>query len=103
MASVSGKVGAGRRPTPAAVAPEHVPEPPDSLLEVSDLGVLPRGTVAVVSGARSLELKIVAAVLELSSSSSSAWDVDAAAAVLEAAQLGQQHARVDDDAGQVRL
>ena len=62
MASVSGKVGAGRRPAPASAAPAQVSEPPDSLLEVSDLGVLPRGTVAVVSGARSLELKIIAAV-----------------------------------------
>ena len=62
MASVSGKVGARRRPAPAAAAPAQVSEPSDSLLEVSDLGVLPRGTVAVVSGARSLELKIIAAV-----------------------------------------
>lgn len=62
MASVSGKVGAGRRSAPVAAAPETIAQPDDSLLEVSDLGVLPRGTVAVVSGARSLELKIVAAV-----------------------------------------
>ncbi|TRW79876.1 hypothetical protein FK535_21310 [Mycolicibacterium sp. 018/SC-01/001] len=62
MASVSGKVGPSRRPAPAVAAPAEVSKPDDSLLEVSDPGVLPRGTVAVVSGARSLELKIVAAV-----------------------------------------
>ncbi|MFB1295390.1 hypothetical protein ACAG24_007745 [Mycobacterium sp. pW049] len=65
MASVSSKVGGSRR----AVAP--VPElsnTPDSLLPVPDSlsevlpDSLPRGTVAVVSGARSLQLNMVAAV-----------------------------------------
>ncbi|PRC41458.1 hypothetical protein C6A85_000000115510, partial [Mycobacterium sp. ITM-2017-0098] len=68
MASVSSKVGGSRR----AVAP--VPEPatssgtPDSLLPVPDSlaellpDSLPRGTVAVLSGARSLQLSLVAAV-----------------------------------------
>ena len=65
MASVSSKVGGSRR----AVAP--VPElstTPDSLLPVPDSlsevlpDSLPRGTVAVVSGARSLQLSMVAAV-----------------------------------------
>ncbi|MHA0285935.1 hypothetical protein ACXYX3_05715 [Mycobacterium sp. C3-094] len=62
MASVSGKVGGSRRPAPVAAVPVETSQPTDSLLEVSDLGSLPRGTVAVMSGARSLELKIVAAV-----------------------------------------
>ncbi|MEH3143535.1 MAG: hypothetical protein PGN37_25985 [Mycobacterium kyogaense] len=62
MASVSGKVGSSRRSAPAAAASTEVPQPADSLLEVSDLTSLPRGTVAVMSGARSLELRIIAAV-----------------------------------------
>ncbi|MEW5811433.1 MAG: hypothetical protein AB1925_18485 [Actinomycetota bacterium] len=65
MASVSGKVGVSRRPAPAAAPEVGDPGAADSLLEMADLGAsipVPRGTVAVVSGARSLELKIVAAV-----------------------------------------
>ncbi|MDG4664091.1 hypothetical protein [Mycobacterium sp. 236(2023)] len=65
IASVSSKVGGSRR----AVAP--VPElssTPDSLLPVPESltevlpDSLPRGTVAVLSGARSLQLSMVAAV-----------------------------------------
>lgn len=62
MAAVSGKVGAGRRPAPAAPAEPAAFSPPDTLLAVSDSLSLPRGTVAVLAGARSLELSIVAAV-----------------------------------------
>ncbi|BBX71759.1 hypothetical protein [Mycolicibacterium psychrotolerans] len=62
MAAVSGKVGAGRRPAPVAAAGPVPFSPPDSLLPMPDSLSLPRGTVAILSGARSLELSIVAAV-----------------------------------------
>ncbi len=61
MAAVSGKVGAG--PLSTDLLPESeakLPIPP-SLVEVLP-NALPRGTVAVLSGARSLLLSIVAAV-----------------------------------------
>ncbi|PEG39064.1 hypothetical protein CRI77_16830 [Mycolicibacterium duvalii] len=65
MASISGKVGSGRRavaPVPElSGTPESLLPVPDSLAELlSD--PLPRGTVAVVAGARSLQLGMVAAV-----------------------------------------
>jgi hypothetical protein len=64
MAAVTGKVGSGRRgPTPAA-DPSPVSESllplPESLAEQLPRS-LPRGTVAVLSGARSLPLGMVAA------------------------------------------
>lgn len=62
MAAVSGKVGASRRPPPVAAAEPTAFSPPDSLLATPDPLSLPRGTVAILSGARSLELSIVAAV-----------------------------------------
>ena len=55
IAAVSGKVGGARREAAPAVEPLPVPE---SLLPVP----LPRGTVAVLTGARSLPLSMVAAV-----------------------------------------
>ena len=55
IAAVSGKVGGGRREAAPAVEPPPVSE---SLLPVP----LPRGTVAVLTGARSLALSMVAAV-----------------------------------------
>jgi hypothetical protein len=65
MAAVSGKVGGGRRgPAPS---PDLLPESesllpvPESLTELLPKS-LPRGTVAVLSGARSLPLSMVAAV-----------------------------------------
>lgn len=69
MASVTGKVGVGRRPLEPSVdpapssdsllaTPDSLPEPLAEVLPAS----LPRGTVAVVSGARSLQLGLVAAV-----------------------------------------
>ncbi|MFG1930352.1 hypothetical protein ACGFK1_06800 [Mycobacterium sp. NPDC048908] len=65
IAAVSGKVGAGRRgpaptadPLPATESLLPVPETLAELLPAS----LPRGSVAVVSGARSLSLSMVAAV-----------------------------------------
>jgi hypothetical protein len=65
MAAVSGKVGSSRR----GAAPSGTPLPesesllplPESLAELLPTS-LPRGTVAVVSGARSLSLSMVAAV-----------------------------------------
>jgi hypothetical protein len=65
MAAVSGKVGSGRRG--AAPSPEQLPDSesllpmPESLVDALP-GRLPRGTVAVLSGARSLPLSMVAAV-----------------------------------------
>ncbi|UXA20598.1 hypothetical protein [Mycobacterium sp. SMC-4] len=69
MASISGKVGVSRR---AAVPVVERSSPPDSLLTDPDSlpeplaemlpTSLPRGMVAVVSGARSLQLGLVAAV-----------------------------------------
>lgn len=63
MAAVSGKVGVGRRGSAAAtvVQPEATLAVPQWLVEVLP-GGLPRGTVAVLSGARSLLLSLVAAV-----------------------------------------
>lgn len=65
MAEVSGKVGAGRRGQAAAPDPLPASESllpiPDSLVETLPAG-LPRGVVAVLSGARSLALSLVAAV-----------------------------------------
>jgi hypothetical protein len=64
MAAVAGKVGSGRRgPTPS-VDPAPVAESllplPESLADQLPVS-LPRGTVAVLSGARSLSLGMVAA------------------------------------------
>lgn len=68
MASVSSKVGGSRRavaPTPGHATLSGTPDSllpvPDSLAEVLP-DSLPRGTVAVISGARSLQLSMVAAV-----------------------------------------
>ncbi len=70
MAAVSGKVGAGRQAgshSHAALAEGLLPDSeaklpvPPSLAEVLP-GALPRGTVAVLSGARSLPLSMVAAM-----------------------------------------
>jgi hypothetical protein len=65
MAAVAGKVGSGRRgPAPSndpSPASENLLPLPESLAEQLPLS-LPRGTVAVLSGARSLPLSMVAAV-----------------------------------------
>ncbi|WP_420109639.1 hypothetical protein [Mycolicibacter arupensis] len=64
MAAVGGKVGAGRQgpsAVPVAPAAEAMLPVPPLLAEVLPAG-LPRGTVAVLSGARSLMLGMVAAV-----------------------------------------
>ncbi|MGV0749291.1 hypothetical protein [Mycolicibacter heraklionensis] len=68
MAAVSGKVGAGRRGAGSSATTTLVAPAADSVLPVPSLlaGVLPaglpRGTVAVLSGARSLMLSMVATV-----------------------------------------
>ena len=68
MASVSSKVGGSRRAVAPIPEPATISETPDSLLPVPDSlaellpDSLPRGTVAVLSGARSLQLSMVAAV-----------------------------------------
>jgi hypothetical protein len=68
MADVSGKVGTGRRGHVAAAdVPDPIPDSenllpvPESLAELLPAG-LPRGVVAVLSGARSLPLSMAAAV-----------------------------------------
>ncbi|MEO3760725.1 hypothetical protein ABGB19_20885 [Mycobacterium sp. B14F4] len=65
MAAVSGKVGGGRRGAVPSndelPASESLLPVPESLAELLP-APLPRGTVAVVSGARSLPLSMVAAV-----------------------------------------
>jgi hypothetical protein len=65
IAAVSGKVGGGRRG--AAPSTEQLPDAESLLPMPESLGdvlpaPLPRGTVAVLSGARSLSLSMVAAV-----------------------------------------
>ena len=69
MAEVSGRTSATVGPTRRGVMPSHTALPAsESLLPIpeslADLlpGSLPRGSVAVVSGARSLSLRLVAAV-----------------------------------------
>lgn len=68
IASVSSKVGGSRRSVAPVPEPATFSETPDSLLPVPDSlaellpDSLPRGTVAVLSGARSLQLSMVAAV-----------------------------------------
>ncbi|OBI71499.1 hypothetical protein A5663_09130 [Mycobacterium sp. E740] len=63
MAAVSGKVGGGRRGMASSAeqlpASESLLPTPETLTE---LGPLPRGSVAVVTGARSLPLSIVSEV-----------------------------------------
>lgn len=65
MAEISGKVGASRRgpagPQDLMPSSESLLPIPESLAEALPAG-LPRGTVAVLSGARSLVLSLVAAV-----------------------------------------
>lgn len=65
MAAISGRVGAGHRagppPSAAEAAPKSLLPVPESLLGALP-GGLPRGAVAVTSGARSLPLGMVAAV-----------------------------------------
>ncbi|MEW2481387.1 hypothetical protein AB0876_17520 [Mycobacterium sp. NPDC049093] len=69
IASVSGKVGPVHRGVPRSEAvvpaPESLLEPPETLVEALPEGLptmLPRGSVAVAAGARSLTLGMVAAV-----------------------------------------
>src|SRR3954453_17011886 len=65
IAAVSGKVGDGRRGSAPSIYPLPASESllplPDSLAELLPTS-LPRGTVAVLAGARSLSLSMVAAV-----------------------------------------
>lgn len=65
MAAVSGKIGAGRRDQDAGhdllPGSENLLPVPESLVELLPAG-LPRGVVAVLTGARSLPLSMAAAV-----------------------------------------
>lgn len=95
MASVAGKVGAGRRgvvsAVPAAQAFEAALPVPPLLAEVLPAG-LPRGAVAVASGARSLMLGMVAAVTAAGGNAAIVGQPDAG--LLAAAEMGADLSRL---------
>lgn len=92
MAAVAGKVGAGRRGSvPAAPASERMLPVPPLLAEVLPAG-LPRGTVAVLSGARSLGLSMVAAVTAAGGNAAIVGQPDAG--LLAAAEMGADLSRL---------
>ena len=97
MAAVAGKVGAGRRgPGAAPAAPpapvfEAVLPVPPLLAGVLPAG-LPRGTVAVLSGARSLGLSMVAAVTAAGGNAAIVGQPDAG--LLAAAEMGADLSRL---------
>ena len=95
MAAVAGKVGAGWRertaegrglPTPESLLPI-----PDLLVQALPAG-LPRGTVAVASGARSLVLSMVAAVTAAGGNAAIVGQPDAG--LLAAAEMGADLSRL---------
>lgn len=95
MAAVGGKVGAGRRgPEPAATAapPSEAVLPVPSLLAAVLPAGLPRGTVAVLSGARSLGLSMVAAVTAAGGNAAIVGQPDAG--LLAAAEMGADLSRL---------
>lgn len=94
MAAVAGKVGTGRRgpgAAPAAQAFEAVLPVPSLLAQVLPAG-LPRGTVAVLSGARSLMLAMVAAVTAAGGNAAIVGQPDTG--LLAAAELGADLSRL---------
>lgn len=91
MAAVTGKVDAGRRGLGAAPASEGVLPVPPLLAGVLPAG-LPRGAVAVVSGARSLTLGMVAAVTAGGGNAAIVGQPDAG--LLAAAELGADLSRL---------
>jgi len=92
MAAVTGKVGAGRRESaPAAPAAEAVLPVPSLLAGVLPTG-LPRGTVAVLSGARSLGLSVVAAVTAAGGNAAIVGQPDTG--LLAAAEMGADLSRL---------
>ncbi|MEB3019797.1 hypothetical protein [[Mycobacterium] crassicus] len=95
MAAVSGKVGAGRRVSAAAAPADPVFEAvlpvPSLLADVLPAG-LPRGTVAVLSGARSLGLSMVAAVTAAGGNAAIVGQPDTG--LLAAAEMGADLSRL---------
>ncbi|NDJ91261.1 hypothetical protein [Mycolicibacter kumamotonensis] len=92
MAAVAGKVGAGRRgAAPAAPASERVLPVPPLLAAVLPAG-LPRGTVAVASGARSLVLSMVATVTGAGGNAAIVGQPDTG--LLAAAEMGADLSRL---------
>ncbi|MEZ0382364.1 hypothetical protein [Mycobacterium sp. pW045] len=95
MAAVAGKVGAGRRgvvsAVPAAQAFEAALPVPPLLAGVLPAG-LPRGAVAVASGARSLMLGMVAAVTAAGGNAAIVGQPDAG--LLAAAEMGADLSRL---------
>lgn len=95
MAAVAGKVGAGRRgvvsAAPAAQAFEAALPVPPLLAGVLPAG-LPRGTVAVLSGARSLTLGMVAAVTAAGGNAAIVAQPDTG--LLAAAEMGADLSRL---------
>ncbi|MEB3034021.1 hypothetical protein [[Mycobacterium] nativiensis] len=91
MAAVSGKVGAGRRGLDTAPTSEAVLPVPSLLAQVLPAG-LPRGTVAVLSGARSLGLSMVAAVTAAGGNAAIVGQPDTG--LLAAAEMGADLSRL---------
>ncbi len=94
MAAVSGKVGSGRRggtPQAGEPAPESWLPVPESLAGALPAG-LPRGTVAVLSGARSPALGLVAAVTAAGGNAAIVGQPDIG--LLAAAEMGADLSRL---------
>lgn len=91
MAAVSGKVGPGWRGETSGPAPEPLLPVPESLAEALPAG-LPRGTVAVLSGARSLALGMVAAVTAAGGNAAIVGQPDTG--LLAAAEMGADLSRL---------
>ncbi len=95
MAAVSGKVGGGRRGAASTVDPlpasESLLPMPETLGDVLP-APLPRGTVAVLSGARSLSLSMVAAVTAEGGHAAIVGQPDAG--LLAAAEMGADLSRI---------
>lgn len=91
MAAVSGKVGAARRGWVPEAAADNLLPVPRLLAEALPAG-LPRGTVAVLSGARSLALSMVAAVTAAGQNAALVGQPDAG--LLAAAEMGADLSRL---------
>lgn len=91
MAAVSGKVGVSRSAAAAAPISEAVLPVPPLLAGVLPAG-LPRGTVAVLSGARSLGLRMVAAVTAAGGNAAIVGQPDTG--LLAAAEMGADLSRL---------
>jgi hypothetical protein len=95
IAAISGKVGAGHRGTAPSIDPlpdsEYLLPLPESLAELLPAS-LPRGTVAVLSGARSLALSMVVAVTAKGGHAAIVGQPDAG--LLAAVEMGADLSRI---------